>query len=64
MASLEFLGRFVYFIMAHRAVRTLYVSFCLVNGGLHMYLIDRMAVAYLGEICALDDESGSGGSAD
>ncbi len=34
-----------------------------VNGGLRMYLVDRTALAYLGEICALDDESGSEGSA-
>ncbi len=34
-----------------------------VKGGLHMYLIDRIALVYLGEICALDDESGSGYSA-
>ncbi len=34
-----------------------------VNGGPRMYLIDRTALACLGEIRALDDESGSGGSA-
>ena len=28
-----------------------------------MYLIDRTALAYLGEICVLDDEFGSEGSA-
>ncbi len=28
-----------------------------------MYLIDRTALAYLREICAIDDESGYGGSA-
>jgi hypothetical protein len=34
-----------------------------VKGGLRIYLIDRTDLADLGEICALDDESGSGGSA-
>src|ERR1700730_6898083 len=32
-------------------------------GGPRMYLIDRTAPAYLGEICAFGDESGPGGSA-
>ena len=34
-----------------------------VKGGLGKYLIDRTALAYLNEIFALDDVSGSGGSA-
>ena len=33
------------------------------NGGLRVYLIDQPALACLGEIRALDDEFGSGGSA-
>jgi hypothetical protein len=32
-------------------------------GSLHIYLIGRVAVADLGEICTVDNESGSGGSA-
>jgi hypothetical protein len=32
-----------------------------VNRVRRIYLIDRRTLAYLGEICALDDESGSGG---
>jgi hypothetical protein len=32
-----------------------------VNRVPHIYLIDTTALAYLDEICALDDESGSGG---
>jgi hypothetical protein len=34
-----------------------------VRGGLHMYLIERTWFAYLGGKYALDDESGSDGSA-
>jgi hypothetical protein len=32
-----------------------------VNSEPHIYLIDRVAFAYLGEICRLDDKSGPGG---
>lgn len=34
-----------------------------VRGGPRMYLIDRTALTYLSEICALYKESGSGGNA-
>ena len=34
-----------------------------VNSEPHIYLIDRVAFAYLGEICPLDGKSGPGGKA-
>jgi hypothetical protein len=33
------------------------------KGGLHKYLIERAELARIGEICALDDESGFEGKA-